>query len=144
MASSTSISLINWRNDDTLGTVWELSKATDQTVSVGMFYPKDFVIAEHGKHIDYTMNSGGTIMYFTKRVPIIFIRPLAVLGTSRMFAMRAQVNGETVSLGEKFADENSSWTGFVPIPMCTGLGYLSIFNKFSAGDICAQVFFPYV
>lgn len=144
MAATDSVSLLSWKNDDNLGTVWKISKATDQTVGVGMLYPKDFVIEESGKHIDYSLNSGGTIMYLAKRVPILFVRPLAVMDASGLFAMRVQVNGETVSTGERFTSESSSWSGFVAIPMCTGIGYLSIFNKFNAGDTCAEIYFPYI
>ena len=43
---------------------------------------------------------------------------------------------------ECFTSESSSWSGFVAIPMCTGIGYLSIFNKFNAGDTCAEIYFP--
>lgn len=80
IAATDSVSLLSWKNDDNLGTIWKISKATDQTVVTG----------------------------------------------------------------ECFTSENSSWSGFVAIPMCTGIGYLNIFDKFNAEDTCAEIYFPYI
>ena len=119
---------------------------SNKSARIGFLYPDDWNLSwtpsKKSGIISYSISNN--ILTFTKTFPLLIMMMYNTISSMPVFRAYIQGISTTMSAISESDDGSKTCNPLIPIPLCTGLGYMMINRQIEVGTTVAKLYFPFV